>query len=206
MTIGKDSFQPLESEGKSKDASEVQHEGATAKWHEELGATQLQPGNTNGKIELAANDVQLGPNGLPITNDATTNAIFERMRSHMHGPLDSSNPSMDTGLGRRTIANGTDMEAGLYGPKSAQNAAQYNSVLQDFRTLDANFKKELTAHGMNGPAADQMRKFLYSSNNENQRNQFLKAYNLTLPQGFDAFEQKYGRKAPLALHWAMEQQ
>jgi hypothetical protein len=78
--------------------------------------------------------------------------------------------------------------------------------MQDFHALDSNFRNELASHNFSGPQAEQMRQFLYFSTNENQRNQLLKTYNFAEPAGFDSFEKKYGSKAPLALHWATDQQ
>lgn len=205
MAIGKDiGLDHNFDSGKGNSEAKNEATAAQGRWQDELYANQKAPGAKTDSVQVAANDYQIGPNGLPVTNDPMTNKIFERMSGHMHGPQSPANAGIDN-LGHRTVANSGDMEAGLYGPKSPQNAAQYNSILQDFHTIDANFSKELTAHGISGPQADILRKSLYFSNNENQRQQLLKAYNLSVPQGFNAFEQKYGQKASLAMHWAMEQ-
>jgi hypothetical protein len=209
MVIGND-FPPEKGSGDKTGSNNLNEEAAAqARWHEELGTLNKVPGKKSGPIELAANDVKIGPNGMPVTGDPIADMVGNRVAGHMHDyskdTYRAGVPAADQATGQRATANSADMEAGLFGPKSPQNTAQYNSIMQDFRILDSNFSKELANHGISGPQAEQMRQFLYFSSNQNQRNQLLKAYNLSEPAGFDSFENKYGNKAPLALHWAMEQ-
>ncbi len=188
--------------------NESEAAASSSRFQDELHALNKQPGAQNVRIELAANDVTIGPNGMPVTDDPIANMVGNRVAGHMH---DYSKDTYKAGVRagdlttRAGPANAADMEARLFGPKSPQNTAQYNEIMQDFHVLDSNFRNELSSHNISGPQAEQMRQFLYFSTNQNQRAQLLKAYSLTEPADFDSFEKKYGSKAPLALHWAMEQ-
>ncbi|MDR3613670.1 MAG: hypothetical protein P4L53_08885 [Candidatus Obscuribacterales bacterium] len=209
MVIGNE-FPPEKNSG-DKTTSDNQKEATAAqeRWHEELAVLNKTPAAKDRAVELAANDVTIGPNGMPLTDDPISNMVGNRVAGHMHDyskdTFKAGIPGADPATGRRATANSADMEAGLFGPKSPQNTAQYDGIMQDFHTVDSNFKKELADHGISGPQAEQMRQFLFFSTNQNQRNQLLKIYNLSEPAGFDSFEKKYGNKASLALHWAMEQ-